>query len=131
MSDLQAENPSGKTPRWNEDLIFSAMVEHVRRHLLVALATGPKDGRELKEIVRKSFPNTLKHLALLCKAGLVIKKENSSDGRKPFYALNPEIPPVVTDTLLILDFKDYLFRLPLDMKPLPIPEGKPIRPWPI
>jgi hypothetical protein len=52
----------------------------------------------------------LKHIALLCEAGLLIQKENQQDRRKPLYALPPSAVTIRTNDSLTVDFGCCLLR---------------------
>ncbi len=104
-------NPAAPAPAWNEDLIYWALAEPPRRHLLFALAGGPQTAGNLIGVSGRRLDATLKHLQTLREAGLVAQRENPGDGRKYLYALTPTVPLQKTETGVVLDFGFLAVRL--------------------
>ena len=105
-------NGSGNVPAWDKDLIYSTLADPARRQLLVAMAAmGPQPAADLVGASGKRLDATLKHLASLRAAKLVVQQENPRDGRKYLYALAPNVPVTRTEKGLVLDFGFVTVRL--------------------
>ena len=103
--------PAAGSP-WDEDLIYAALGDPVRRRLLLALARGgPQIGANLQIGLHHRLSATLKHLAAMRRSGLVLMQENPRDGRKCLYALAPAVPVMKTETGAVLDFGFLTIRL--------------------
>jgi DNA-binding transcriptional ArsR family regulator len=97
---------------WDEDLIYATLADPARRRLLLALARGgPQPGVSLKVSAGRTLTATVKHLAGLRKAGLVLMQENPRDGRRQLYALSPLVPVTKTETGAVVDFGFCTLRL--------------------
>ena len=105
---------------WDEELVFDALRDVVRRRIFVLLAKKgwtpaiglnvSRDGREARPgYSLVDFLTT--HLAVMVKAGIVVKMDNPGDGRRPLYDLSPNVPMTVTDDLIIVDFGFLAFRI--------------------
>ena len=114
MSDLNSTpNSVPVTPViwWDGDLVFSMAGDPLRRRLLLILAKGgAKTGFELKSNVGRQLGTALKQLAILCKAGMVIKLPNPKDGRQPLYQLAPNITVINTAKGPEIDFGSGVVR---------------------
>jgi DNA-binding transcriptional ArsR family regulator len=112
MADSSQPVVPGTVSPWNEDKIYAALGDPVRRRLLLALARGgPQPGAQLMGGVRHRLSATLKHLAAMRAAGLVVMRENPRDGRKLLYALSAAVPVTKTETGAVIDFGFCLLRL--------------------
>jgi DNA-binding transcriptional ArsR family regulator len=90
---------------WNEDLIFSALADPVRRKLLFALARGgPQPASKLKTVAGRQLDATLKQLVTLREAGLLVTTPDPQDGRRMLYALASAVQLAKTETGVVLDF---------------------------
>ena len=106
---------------WDEELIFDALRESVRRQLLLSMAKNSflpasehhlsRPGGRLDKSAHGKVDYVLKHLAVMRKAGLVIQKENPRDGRRALYGLSPNVPVTVTEEFVIVDFGFIMFRI--------------------
>jgi DNA-binding transcriptional ArsR family regulator len=71
----------------DDDLVFRALADHTRRHLLDRLYE--RDGRTLTELeseLQMTRFGVMKHLRLLEEAGLVVTRR---EGRQKLHYLNP------------------------------------------
>ncbi len=99
-------------PAWKPDLIFSVLAEPARRNVLLAMArSGPQTGSVLKNAAGRRLDATLKHLAAMRSAGLVVVHPNPADGRRQLYGLSPSVPLVKTESGNVIDFGFCLLRL--------------------
>ena len=115
-TQLRGSAPAAVTtagsPQWDIDAILLALSDASRRRLLLAIAkNGPQTAQKL--VVGKShqLSRTLKQLACLCDAGLVVRQENREDGRKQLYALSPAVPLTQTETGVFMDFGFFTLRI--------------------
>jgi DNA-binding transcriptional ArsR family regulator len=108
----QPSAPVAPAISWNPDLIFSVLADPARRKVLLALARGgPKAGAVLKTSAGRRLDATLKHLAAMRSAGLVVVLPNPEDGRRQLYGLAPSVPLVKTEAGNVIDFGFCLLRL--------------------
>ncbi|HEY6168788.1 MAG TPA: hypothetical protein VI454_12165 [Verrucomicrobiae bacterium] len=85
--------PSGR--RWNPDSIFAVLADPLRRSLLQSLAhTGGKPASVLRGASSRRLDATLKHLATMCEAGLLVTAPDPVDGRRMLYSFAPSVPLV-------------------------------------
>jgi predicted transcriptional regulator len=98
--------------QWNQDRVFAVLGDPVRRRLLVSLArSGAQTGVELKTAANRRLDATLKHLAEMRSAGLVVTAENPKDGRRLLYSLSSAVPVENTPAGTVVDFGFCLLRL--------------------
>ena len=97
---------------WNADQIFSILADPARRHILLVLAQGKAlPASVLMGGVRRRLDATLKHLAMLCSAGLLVTSPDPTDGRRTLYTLAPAVPVVKTpEGAVTIDFGFCLLR---------------------
>ncbi|MDB6025430.1 MAG: hypothetical protein JWM68_1653 [Verrucomicrobiales bacterium] len=111
---MAIDNPAAvSTPKtthqWDEDTVFFALGQPLRRRVFLKLArVGPKPGSQLTS--GPQLGTTLKQLAILCKTGLVVKAPNPDDRRQPLYALAPLVPLTRTENGGVIDFGFCLLR---------------------
>lgn len=80
--------------------------------LLSVARNGPMTGENLHHTCGgREISGSLKHLAVMCKSGFIIKQGNPNDKRKPLYALAPAVPLKQTETGVFLDFGFFNLRL--------------------
>ena len=104
--------PVAPATSWNPDLIFPVLADPARRKLLLALARGgPRPGTVLKTSAGRRLDATLKHLAAMRSAGLVVVQPDREDGRRQLYGLAPSVPLVKTEAGNVIDFGFCLLRL--------------------
>ncbi len=99
-----ANNTALNFQQFDADEVFLMIDDSFRRRAVRALALG-----EMKVAADLTGPGkkrhtTLKHLAALCKAGILVQKENPKDARAPFYALSPKVGVRKEGNSLIVDF---------------------------
>lgn len=108
----QTSGPGVNAPVWDENLIFSALADPVRRQMLLTLARGgPQPASILMLSARRRLDATLKHLTAMRSAGLLITKPDPTDGRRMLYSLAPTIPLSKTEQGAVIDFGFCLLRL--------------------
>jgi hypothetical protein len=97
---------------WNADQIFSILADPSRRHILLVLAHGKAlPASVLKGGTRRRLDATLKQLAVLCSAGLLVTSPDPTDGRRTLYALAASVPVVKTpEGAVTIDFGFCLLR---------------------
>jgi hypothetical protein len=86
-------------PKIDEELTFGVLKSQPRRKLLVALACGgPQAGADLKLVGKgrgrvrgqNHLANcALMHLKKIVAAGIVVKLDHGTDGRRVFYSVSP------------------------------------------
>ena len=97
---------------FDPNLVYTILVEEPRRRMLLALAGGqPLSADALGGAAGRTRGATLKHLALLSQAGLVLARPDPSDGRRMLYALAPSVPVAKSATGWEIDFGFCLLRL--------------------
>jgi DNA-binding transcriptional ArsR family regulator len=90
---------------WNEDVVFSALADPVRRRLLFSLArNGAQPASRLMSVAGRRLDATLKQLVTLRAAGLLVTTPDPQDGRRMLYALAPAVPLVKMETGVVIDF---------------------------
>jgi hypothetical protein len=93
-------------------LVFAALGHRQRRRLLFSLAlNGPRAGVHLKMAAHRLLDATLKQLAVMRRAGLVVMEPDPTDGRRFRYALSPNVPLQDTPEGKVMDFGFCLVRL--------------------
>ena len=98
----------------NPDFIFAALGDPVRRRILQALADGqPRVAKDLASGVARRISATIKHLAVLRGAGLIVARENPQDGHRQHYVLGAGITVTRTERGLEMDFGCCLVRIQL------------------
>ena len=98
--------------QWDPDVVFWLLGDPLRRQLFFTLGrSGLKSGSELKTSAARNLGATLKHLALMCEAGFIVKTANPKDGRQPLYGLAPLVPLKKTESGSVIDFGFCLLRL--------------------
>jgi hypothetical protein len=109
---VTAPAPLTNTSAWNPDLIFPTLGDPVRRRLLLALARGgPQPGATLMGSAGRRLDATLKHLAAMRSAGLVVMQPDPTDRRRMCYALASSVPVSQTAGGVVMDFGFVLLRL--------------------
>jgi DNA-binding transcriptional ArsR family regulator len=113
MSDAsQPAAPFANPPQWNADAVFAALGDPVRRTLLLTIARGgPKPATVLKDFANRRLNATLKHLAALRAAGLLVTEPDRVDKRRMLYALSPALQVTKSDAGFAMDFGFCLLRL--------------------
>jgi DNA-binding transcriptional ArsR family regulator len=112
MADLPKLPVPTPSAAWDEDVIYPTLADPVRRRLLLSLARGgPQPGTQLKDGVNRRLSATLKHLAAMRAAGLVLVQENPRDGRRQLYALSPSVLLTDTEKGVVVDFGFCTVRL--------------------
>ena len=111
-------------PRIDEALTFSVLKSRAKRKLLVALACeGMQTGVDLKHVGRgfgcctghKVFTqSTLMHLKKMVEAGIVLKHDHSSDGRRVLYSLSPAVKVTRDGADFEFDFGFVVARVSAD-----------------
>ena len=124
MSNTEIPGSPGSdgTSVCSRDAILAACVEPQRRKLLFALAAGGEQtGADLlnygKQRVRRDhnrLDSALRHLAMMLESGVIVKKTNPQDGRRPLYALPPWTKVSVTPSATEIDFRTCVLRLKPD-----------------
>jgi DNA-binding transcriptional ArsR family regulator len=112
-SDTQPPTTAPATGQWKPDLIFSILAEPSRRALLFSLAHGkPKSATDLEGATHRRLDATLKHLAVLDEAGMLVSSPDPQDGRRTLYTLSPSVPVQKTSAgATVIDFGFVLLRL--------------------
>ena len=112
MSNASSSPAAAAPVRWNQDLVFAALGHRQRRRLLFSLAIhGPRAGVDLKGAVHRRLDTTLKQLALMRRAGLVVMEPDPTDGRRFRYALASNVPLQDTPEGKVMDFGFCVVRL--------------------
>ncbi|MBI5397101.1 MAG: helix-turn-helix transcriptional regulator [Verrucomicrobia bacterium] len=109
----QPPSAAPATGQWKPDLIFSILAEPSRRALLFSLAHGkPKAATDLEGATHRRLDATLKHLAVMDSAGLLVTSPDPTDGRRTLYTLAPSVPVKKTpEGGTVIDFGFCLLRL--------------------
>jgi DNA-binding transcriptional ArsR family regulator len=112
--------------KFDEDLTYSALANRARRKLLVALASGgAKTADDLRQIGKgrakykggtshQHLDSTVWHLKQMVDAGMVVQRDNHQDGRKPLYALSPDVKFTLSEGEFVFDFGFWVMRLSAD-----------------
>ena len=96
----------------NPDIIFATLGDPVRRRILQALADGqPRVAKQLAGVASRRISATIKHLAVLRDAGLIVAQENPQDGHRQHYVLAAGIAVTRTERGLEMDFDCCLVRV--------------------
>jgi hypothetical protein len=110
------ENPqttSLKVRRFNSKEVFFLFGHPMRRRILQSLASGKmKTAIDTLPGAGARRHTYLKQFSILCKAGVLIQKENPNDGRRPLYQLAPGVVVCVTTDSFTLDFGGGGIRFP-------------------
>ena len=91
----------GNFPKIDKEKTFSVLNSRARRNLLVALAIGgPQTGADLKHTGRAHTScwgdrvftqSTIANLKTMVAAGIVLKQDHRSDGRRVLHCLSPAV----------------------------------------
>ena len=113
----------GNFPKIDKEKTFSALTSRARRKLLVALALGgPQTGADLKHAGRAHTTtrgdrvftqSTIANLKTMVDAGIVLKKDHQSDGRRVLYCLSPAVKVTRIGDELEFDFGFCVAVLPM------------------
>ncbi len=94
-----------KKRHFNTDKMFRVVNDPCRRHIIRALAVGGmKTAFEINGGSGKKRHAYLKHFTILCKAGVIVRKENPKDARKPLFALSPHATVCRDEKCFTVDF---------------------------
>lgn len=93
-SDAQPPTTAPAAVPWNPDPIFSVLHHPERRRLLSLMAANDRaySAYDLCTNKFKRLDLTLKHLAMMCEAGLLVSSPDPKDGRRSLYSLAPSVP---------------------------------------
>ena len=124
IPDNSKATPTANLPKIDEDLTFAVLISQARRKLLVALARGgPQIGADLKEAGKadgrckseKNFKkSTLINLKKMVEAGIVLKLDHGTDGRRVLYSLSPLVKVTKEGEDTVFDFGFFVARLSVD-----------------
>jgi DNA-binding transcriptional ArsR family regulator len=97
----------------DQNLIYAALGDPVRHRILQILADGtPHTATHLAPGVARCLDATLKHLAALRDAGLVLTQPNPADSRRQLYTLPPTVKVTKTEIgMRELDFGCCVMRV--------------------
>jgi DNA-binding MarR family transcriptional regulator len=110
-NDANAAATTPPTQQWKADRIYSVLVEPARRRILFSLATGQaKPASVLRGATHLRLDATLKHLAVMRAAGLLVTAPDHVDERRTLYSLAPTVPVIKSDTGIAIDFGCCLVR---------------------
>ncbi len=111
MNDQQP--PVAAVTEWTMKKILPMFAIPQRWKILLFLADkGPQPASALPGAQTRSGRSVvLKQLAAMRRAGMILKTENSRDGRKSLYSLAPTLPVRRTEDGIEMDFDFVLFRL--------------------
>lgn len=81
--------------------------------MLFALAHGkPSAATNLQGATHRRLDATLKHLAVLDEAGMLVSSPDPQDGRRTLYTLSPSVPVTKTpEGGIMIDFGFVMVRL--------------------
>ncbi len=123
-SPANSNSAPSNFPKLDEQLTFGVLKSQARRKLLVAFAAGgPQAGADLKEAGRgfgyskhgKAFTkSTLAHLRKMVAAGIVLKVDHGTDGRRVLYSLSPAVKVSKEGLDTIFDFGFVIVQLSAD-----------------
>ncbi|MDB6029421.1 MAG: hypothetical protein JWM68_5644, partial [Verrucomicrobiales bacterium] len=92
MMAQDGNNTGLKIRRWDADEVYLMVNDPMRRRIIRAFANGGwKMALELGVGPGNKRHTLLKHFKVLCKAGILVQKENPNDLRQPLYALVPSV----------------------------------------
>ncbi|MBI5687258.1 MAG: hypothetical protein HZC54_19465 [Verrucomicrobia bacterium] len=112
-SDTQPPATAPATGQWNPDQIFPVLRHRERRRYLSLMAANgrPYLAYDLDTTKYKRLNSTLKHLAMMCEAGLLVSAPDPKDGRRTLYTLAPSVPvKKATEGGTVIDFGFALLR---------------------
>ena len=114
MAQEQPTNTTAlKIRHFDTDEVFLMINDPFRRAVIRALATGGmKVATDLGWAKGIQRHNKLKHLAALCKAGILVQKENPKDARQPLFGLAPSAVVCQTENVLTVEFGCCMLRFP-------------------
>ena len=97
----------------DQNLIYAALGDPVRRRLLQILADGtPRTVGGLAPSVARTPDCTLKHLTALRDATLILTQPNPADSRRQLYILTPNVKVTKTETgVREIDFGCVVMRV--------------------
>ena len=106
MAQEQPTNTTAlKVRHFDADEVFLMISDPFRRAVIRALAHGGmKVAADLGWAKGIGRHNKLKHLAALCKAGMVVQKENPNDRRQPLFGLSPSAVVCRTEKAVTVEF---------------------------
>ena len=97
---------------WNPDAVFALLGDPVRRRLLQSLAGGvPRRALDLSGGVARELSVSLKHLAIMRKAGWIVMSPDPVDSRRQLYRLASEVVVTQTEKGREIDFGCCVLRL--------------------
>ncbi|MDB6027652.1 MAG: hypothetical protein JWM68_3875 [Verrucomicrobiales bacterium] len=106
-----ANNVGLKIRRWDADTVFRVVNDPMRRRIIRALAGGGwKTALELGVGPGSRRHTVLKHFTVLCKSGIVVRKENPQDARKPLHGLAPGVVVCQGEKSFTVDFGRGMIR---------------------
>ena len=110
--DNAATTTNLKVRPFNPDTVFLMVNDPFRRSVIGALANGG-----MKTVAELRGPsgtkhNQMKHIAALCKARILVRKENTREVRKPFFGLGPGVIVRREENVLIVDLGYCRLRFP-------------------
>ena len=74
------------------DTVFAALGDATRRRILLGLSDGkPRTATVVRSISGQRLSATIKNLAALRNAGLVVTSQDKVDGRRQAYSLAPSV----------------------------------------
>ena len=71
-------------------VVFGALAEPARRHVVQLLGQGPRRAGELAAAVGVSPPAMSRHLRILLEAGIVVDERTARDARLRYFRLRPQ-----------------------------------------
>ncbi len=102
-----------KVRRWKTDEVFLMLKEPFRQQILRSLAGGEaKTAVELNGASGRTRHAYLKHLTALFDVGMLVKKANPDDRRRPLYALAPGVAVRAVEGGTTMDFGCCMLRIP-------------------
>lgn len=118
-----ADSADAKIPKLDRERTFSVLTSPARRKLLLALAVGgSRSGADLKHAGRARTKtrgdrvftqSTLANLKTMVEAGIVLKQDHQSDGRRVQYRLSPAVKVTRIGSEFEFDFGFCVALLPV------------------
>ena len=111
MSQTHPTTTGLKVRHFDTDEVYFLLSERFRVQMIRALSDGQmRTAVNLNGASGRKRHAYTRHIAALCKGGLLVKKDNPNNGREPLYGLSPHAVLCRTDRCTTVDFGCAMLR---------------------